>query len=167
MRKGELLARQWTEVSLDAGVPHIRIPRTKNGHSKTVPLPEVAVEALRLLPSYERREYLFPSTPTGRHPSPQKPYVWDLGPRFRTVRDEAGIKGLRIHDLRHAGPSILLELGVADGIVRKLTGHRSRELERYQHLSPELRKHTVELIAQALIGTPTGTPAEREGEEVA
>lgn len=167
MRKGELLARQWTEVSLDAGVPHIRIPRTKNGHSKTVPLPEVAVEALRLLPSYERREYRFPSTPTGRHPSPQKPYVWDLGPRFRTVRDEAGIKGLRIHDLRHAGPSILLELGVADGIVRKLTGHRSRELERYQHLSPELRKHTVELIAQALIGTPTGTPAEREGEEVA
>ena len=31
----------------------------------------------------------------------------------------------------------------ADPIVRKVTGHRSRELERYQHLTPELRALTV------------------------
>ncbi|MEJ2145463.1 MAG: site-specific integrase [Acidobacteriota bacterium] len=166
LRKGEILQRQWSEVVLDS-TPHVRIPKTKNGRSKTVPLPGVAVEALKLLPSYNRRDYLFPSTPTGRHPNPRTPHVWDLGPRFRDVRKAAGVEGLRIHDLRHAGPSILLELGIADSIVRKVTGHRSRELERYQHLSPELRKQTVELIAQALIGTPTGTPREAEEEEVA
>ena len=48
------------------------------------------------------------------------------------------------------------------------TGHRSRELERYQHLTPELRALTVNLIATELFrgkrarkeresGTPTGT----------
>jgi hypothetical protein len=34
--------------------------------------------------------------------------------------------------------------------VRKVTGHRSRELERYQHLTPELRALTVNLIATEL-----------------
>jgi len=48
-----------------------------------------------------------------------------------------------------------------------VTGHRSRELERYQHLTPELRTLTVNLIATELFrekrarkerenGTPTG-----------
>src|SRR5437667_5829549 len=59
-------------------------------------------------------------------------------------------------------------LGLPDPIVRKITGHRSRELERYQHLTPELRALTVNLIATELFratrarkeresGTPTGT----------
>jgi len=63
--------------------------------------------------------------------------------------------------------AILMMLGLPDPIVRKLTGHRSRELERYQHLTPELRAMTVNLIATELFrakrakmtetGTPTGT----------
>ena len=40
-----------------------------------------------------------------------------------------------------------MTLGVPDPIVRKVTGHRSREPERYQHLKPELRALTVNLIA--------------------
>ena len=59
-----------------------------------------------------------------------------------------------------------MTLGVPDLSVRKITGHRSRELERYQHLTPELRALTVNLIATELFrarrgrteaGTPTGT----------
>ena len=57
---------------------------------------------------------------------------------------------IRIHDLRHAGATILMTLGVPNPIVRKLTGHRSRALERYQHLTPELRAMTVNLIATEL-----------------
>jgi hypothetical protein len=42
-------------------------------------------------------------------------------------------------------------------VVRKITGHRSRELERYQHLSPLFGAQTVDLIAQVLFsGTPNG-----------
>jgi hypothetical protein len=77
---------------------------------------------------------------------------------------------------RHAGATILMTLGVPDPIVRKVTGHRSRELERYQHLTPELRALTVNLIATELFrakrarketGTPTGTVrSRRESEKV-
>ena len=50
-------------------------------------------------------------------------------------------------------------------VVRKITGHRSRELERYQHLSPAFRAQTVDLIAQVLLSdtpTDTGAPSETE-----
>ena len=60
------------------------------------------------------------------------------------------MSNVRIHDLRHAGTTILMTLGVPDPIVRNVTGHRSRELERYQHLTPELRTLTVNLIATEL-----------------
>ena len=40
--------------------------------------------------------------------------------------------------------------GVADAIIRKMTGHRSEEMERYKHLSPAFKQQTVELIAGQL-----------------
>jgi integrase len=52
------------------------------------------------------------------------------GKQFRALAKAAGIQNVRIHDLRHAGATILMTLGVPDPIVRKVTGHRSRELER-------------------------------------
>jgi hypothetical protein len=37
--------------------------------------------------------------------------------------------------------------GVADTIIRKMTGHRSEQLERYKHLSLAFKQLTVEKIA--------------------
>lgn len=52
-----------------------------------------------------------------------------------------------------------------------MTGHRSDELERYKHLSPEFKQQTTELIAEKLVdelegrngmGTFLGTSPENE-----
>jgi len=40
----------------------------------------------------------------------------------------------------------LLGEGVPDNVIAKHTGHKSKELERYKHLFPELRQQTVQLI---------------------
>jgi len=40
--------------------------------------------------------------------------------------------------------------GIPDSIISKMTGHRSRELKRYQHLSPLFKQQTVDLISQEL-----------------
>jgi hypothetical protein len=45
---------------------------------------------------------------------------------------------------------MLFSEGVADAIIRKMTGHRSEELERYKPLSPAFKQQTVELIAGQL-----------------
>jgi hypothetical protein len=55
--------------------------------------------------------------------------------------------------------------GIPEAIIKKLTGHRSRELERYEHLSPVIKRQTVELIAKKLSDTATDTAdSEREDE---
>ena len=40
--------------------------------------------------------------------------------------------------------------GIEDNIIGLLTGHKSRELRRYQHLREELKRKTVDLIAGVL-----------------
>src|ERR1700679_4133210 len=79
---------------------------------------------------------------------------------FKAACKRAGkeFENLRIHDLRHMATTILFLRGIPEAIIRKLTGHRSRELERYEHLSPVLRRQTVELIAREITDTATDTP---------
>jgi integrase len=149
MRKGEVLSLRWDRVHFE-DAPYATLVRTKTGHQRHVPIPQSIIKTLKALPSHCSHEYLFPSRPTARCPKPQRPYRWDLGKQFRALAKATGIQNVCIHDLRHAGATILMTLGVPDPIVRKVTGHRSRELERYQHLTPELRAQTVNLITTEL-----------------
>jgi integrase len=85
------------------------------------------VAGLKLLPSYGKNEYLFPAKPNVKYRDAskfQKPHAWDIGKRFRRIRDLAGIKDLRIHDLRHFAATMLFIEGVADNVIRKMSGHR-------------------------------------------
>jgi hypothetical protein len=63
--------------------------------------------------------------------------------------------------------TILFLEGVPEAIIRKLTGRRSRELERYEHLSPVLKRQTVARISSVLSAsdTSTDTPASGESEQ--
>jgi len=166
MRKGEILPRKWSDVGVNEEYPFIYAAKTKNKRPKRLPLPELAVIALRQLPSYGKHEYLFPAKPNVRFKGNfSKPYAWDLGKRFRRVCRLAGITDLRIHDLRHFATTMLFMSGVADAVIRKLTGHRSEELERYKHFSPSFKQQTVDLIADGLteiMGTKMGTVPEKE-----
>jgi len=161
-RKNEILQRKWTDVDLDGENPYIRIPRTKNDDPKILPLPPAAVEALRRLPSYGKNEYLFPRTRLRKlGKNPLSGHRWDIRNDFVQACRRAGLDNVHIHDLRHLGPSILLQEGVSDSLVARITGHRSAALRRYQHLIPGLRIQTTNLIAQVLArdskSTPTGT----------
>lgn len=68
------------------------------------------------------------------HRDPAKPHRWDTGKEFQALVATAGLQNIRIHDLRHAAATMLMTLGIPDSIVRKITCHRSRELEHtYRH----------------------------------
>jgi integrase len=116
---------------------------------------------LRQLPSFQVDEYVFPADRSNVRFKGKQMHLWDIRKQFQAACDRAGIKNLRIHDLRHMATTILFLNGIPEAIIRKLTGHRSRELERYGHLSPGLKRQTVELIARQLSasGTATDTPA--------
>jgi integrase len=170
LRKGAIMPRKWEEVRVDDEFPYIHMPKkdSKNRRSSRLPLPALAVYALKQLPSYGKDEYLFPARPNPRFKDKakfKKPHAWDMGHRFRTVCKLAGITNLRIHDLRHFATTMLFIEGVPDAIIRKMTGHRSEELERYKHFSPTFKQQTVELIGNELarqLYTKLYTPTEKE-----
>ena len=66
MRKSEILSRKWSDMDLDSGNPCIYVRQTKNDEPKRIQLPDMAVVALRALPSYGRHEYVFPAKPNPR-----------------------------------------------------------------------------------------------------
>ena len=71
------------------------------------------------------------------------------------------MEDLRIHDLRHFAATTLFLKGIPEAIISKMTGHKSRESKRYEHLSPAIKKQTVDLIASELevvSDSPTDTP---------
>jgi integrase len=166
-RKGEVLPRKWTEVCLDGSSPHIYVLRSKNGRSKRLPLADEVIDALKRLPSYRQDEYVFPADRGNVRFKGKQGHLWDLRKPFQAACDRAGVKDVRIHDLRHMATTILFLEGIPEAIIRKLTGHRSRELERYEHLSPVLKRQTVERIASVLgvTDTPTDTVRSEASEE--
>ena len=68
---------------------------------------------------------------------------WDTA--WRALRDEAGLHGLRFHDLRHTVITELAEMGVADHVLESISGHLSRRmLEHYSHIRIDAKRQALD-----------------------
>jgi hypothetical protein len=92
---------------------------------------------LKALPIVRHARITVPVPAHGQVPRAGATLSLGPGKQFSALGKAAGVQNIRSHDLWHAGATILMTtLGVPDPIVRKVTGHRSHGLERYQHLLP-------------------------------
>ena len=126
-RKRELLDAQWDHFDLERRV--WRIPLSKTGKARHVPLSADVVTLLGQVPRWEGCPYVVPN------PKTRKPYVsifysWD------SARKEAGLPEVRMHDLRHSTASFLVNSGRSLYEVQKILGHTQlKTTQRYAHLS--------------------------------
>jgi integrase len=122
MRRGELLALQWSNVDLERRIAFL--PVTKNGESRGVPLSSRVIAILRGLPASSNDRVFGELTADA------------LKHSFKRAVRRAGIKGLRLHDLRHEATSRFFEKGLNVMEVASVTGHKTLQmLKRYTHLS--------------------------------
>ncbi len=120
MRRGELLAMEWKHVDLNRCT--VLLPRTKNGHARTVPLSPMAVHILSKLPRTDAK--CLPISANA------------VRLAFDRLRKRAGISDLRLHDLRHECVSRLAERRLSIPEVQMVSGHRDVSmLMRYTHLA--------------------------------
>ena len=125
LRRSEILAATWSDLDMDNRA--LNVPRSKNGHSRTVPLTRGALALLQRLKGEETTKKdsgnrIFPTT------SNALKMAWDR------LINRAGIKDLHFHDLRHEAISTFFELGLTTPEVALLSGHRDiRMLFRYSH----------------------------------
>jgi integrase len=128
LRKGELLRLTWADI--DFAASSVRVLISKTGKRRAVHLPSSAAAALRELKR---------ATVVGSHvflTDEGKP-AWQgwIENRWRKIRDEAGLKDFRWHDLRHSCASILAQNGASLPEIGALLGHVSPlTTARYSHL---------------------------------
>ena len=131
-RKGEALNLKWDDVDLDNDV--IAIKATKTRHDRYIP---VSAPLKELLGGIEKADGLYVFNSGGKK-------IVDFKHSFKTACRNAGLKDLRIHDLRHVFASKMVMNGISLYITGELLGHRTPNMtKRYSHLVPDTLKKAV------------------------
>ena len=154
-RKREVLDAKWQDIDWDK--KSWRIPKTKSGKVRHIPLSKAALDVIINLKSLllggewgvkntpqnfseVTDRFIFMNTRSG------KAYIsffysWDA------ARIRAGLPDLRVHDLRHSFASFLVNAGRSLYEVQELLGHADiRTTSRYAHLSRERLIAAVEVV---------------------
>jgi len=171
---------QLRDVDLESRTLAVKRNSTKtDAGCRLIPLNNAAVWALgrlferaRLLKAINPEHYLFPAsrckhtkegyTAGSDYYDPAKPMVsWRSG--WRTLTRNAGLKGLRFHDLRHHSITKLAEAGVAEQTLMAIAGHVSKSmLEHYSHI--RLKAKHVAVDAINTINPPPADASENENQ---
>ena len=141
-RKREVLDARWEDFDFERR--SWRIHTTKLGRPRHVPLSDGAVALLNSMKRYSDCPWAFPN------PKTLKPYMsifcsWD------TARKAAGLKEVRIHDLRHSFASFLVNSGRTLYEVQQLLGHTQiKTTARYSHLSQDTLLDASNAVTRAV-----------------
>ena len=152
-RFGEVVSLEWDWIR----AKRIHLPDSKSG-PRTVWLSSAARAVIDAIPRYSPDcPFLFPARPPTRH-------IDNFEYQWHRVRNEAGLPGLRIHDLRHNWASVAAMHGVDMVTVAKLLGHALVETtERYTHLSDQSVSDAADRVSGRIHAALAGSGAEREG----
>lgn len=151
-RKREVLDATWGDIDWER--KSWRIPKTKSGKIRHIPL---SVGALQLLSALRDQTMPSPESsyvaraewsrqPIFANPKTGLPYIsfyysWDA------ARKRAGLPDLRVHDLRHSFASFLVNAGRSLYEVQELLGHADiKTTSRYAHLSRDRLAEAVEVV---------------------
>ncbi len=138
-RSGEVLSLRWQHVDLARA--ELNLPMSKTG-AKRVTLSAAAVQVLRAVPRIQGIDWVIPGRRHGeRMTSLQRPFGY--------ITKRAGIKEIRIHDLRHSAASIATSAGVGLPVVGALLGQsQAYTTARYSHIHDAAERHAAEVIGR-------------------
>src|SRR6266705_4203916 len=90
--------------------------------------------------------FVFPHAEGNIKPDPTRPMSgWRSA--WRKIRDAAGLRGLRFHDLRHQAITELAESGLSDQTIMSIAGHVSRQmLDHYSHIRTDAKRQAVKCL---------------------
>jgi integrase len=127
-RLGEIMTLQWEHVDIPGKA--LRLPDSKTG-AKVVHLGQPAVEVLEKIEHLDGNPWVIVGTLPGAR-------LIDLQPFWQRGRARAGLKDVRIHDLRHTFASTAVASGQGLPMIGKLLGHTQvQTTARYAHLAAD------------------------------
>ncbi|MEP7171960.1 MAG: tyrosine-type recombinase/integrase [Aestuariivirga sp.] len=140
-RKNEIETLKWSEVNFASG--YLKLADSKTGQ-KAIPLNAGAMQVLHDQRQIEGNDHVFPAYRGNAHYE-GTPKVW------RRVRSMAGLRDVRLHDLRHSFASIAVSGGASLPIIGALLGHaHSSTTQRYAHLSDDPLRAASEAVGREI-----------------
>lgn len=176
MRRGEILGLTWGDIDLEKGTVSVRrslaqtskglsFKSPKSGRSRTLALPEFAVEALRKVAATEDQKLLVCRQSDGK---PMKPDSFSSN--WRSVRDTAKVNPeVTFHDLRHSHATLLLASGTHLKVLSSRLGHSTISItaDTYAHCLPSMDEDAAKSLNVMLSpsdGRVEGADAEEQAE---
>ena len=143
-RRSNVLAMRWKELDLEQEGTW-KIPITKTGDSQTVTLTLEAIEILKVRKSNRSSFFVFPGNGrTGHLVEPKK--------GWKRILKRAGIKNLRIHDLRRTLGSWQAITGASLPIIGKSLNHKNASTTQiYARLNLDPVRESVQRATVAMI----------------
>jgi integrase len=134
-RRGEVLSATWEQFDLQKGLWSKPATSTKQKEPHQIPLSAPARQLVASLPNDS--ELLFPGRGGQRRTN--------LDHSWSQICKAAGIRGLRIHDLRHSYASTLVSRGFSLPVIGALLGHsQPQTTARYAHLFHDSLREATE-----------------------
>lgn len=122
VRKGELVAAEWTEFDLEARYWHLPASRSKTSVEITIPLPDLAVCWLEELKVRSAESpWVFPARRIGRR---RLGHISADTLNVALSRVEHGLEPFTVHDLRRTVRTQLAALGVPHHIAERVLNHK-------------------------------------------
>ncbi|MFP3034970.1 MAG: site-specific integrase, partial [Candidatus Tisiphia sp.] len=122
------------------------LPETKNGKPHSLPLLDQALEILKARKEQSTSKWVFPSETSisGHLQEPKK--AWSR------ICKKAGIKNLRIHDLRRTIPSWMAMTGANQYVIGQLLNHMDpRSTAVYARLANDTAREYMQRAIDAMI----------------
>ncbi len=168
MRRGEALGLRWCDVDLHRGEAVVRQtvvshhyviamsePKTCGGAGswRSMPTTVAALAIYKEGNSPERDDELVFLLPDEDSLNPI-----DISKRFIRLTEKAGLRRIRLHDLRHTHATLALQAGIHPKIVSERLGHSTIAftLDVYSHAIPHLQKEAATEIATLVLGSFEG-----------
>jgi integrase len=145
-RFGEAANATWSQINLETGTWIKPSSHTKQKREHVAYLSKPALLLLQQLHEQNGASpYLFPG-PTGQPITTIKTF-------WRSVTRQAGLEGVRVHDLRHSFASVLASSGASLLLIGQLLGHtQAATTQRYSHLVDSVQREAVERAAAVISG---------------
>lgn len=171
LRRGELLGLRWCDVDLDLATLSVvqtlhqlrngdyifKEPKSKRSRRQIALSPSLAIVLWehRIKQEHTGRlldKPLAPGDLVFSHPDGRPLRPNSISRAFEVIAQSVGLKGTRLHDLRHAHASILLKQGVHPKIVQERLGHSSvsTTLDVYSHVVPGLQEAAARKFDEGL-----------------
>lgn len=175
MRLGELLALTWGDVDWNRHFIRVnkayrrgRVEKPKNGRERRVDMSDLLGACLKGLLVLRKKEALAVGRGkpneilfhrNGKHM--EQNYIRRI---FKRVLAKAGIREVRVHDIRHSFASLLLSMGQSPVYVMEQLGHSgiNTTVDIYGHLIPSSNRQAVNSLDTPHPSAPYTHPVKME-----